>query len=677
MSERAVDAPEVGLADIARLAGVRPTAVSNWRRRHGSFPRPIGGTERSPRFALAEVQAWLETQGRTLELPPIERAWQALDAAGRSAELVDLLVGVGLAIVGDDVVERGEAGDPFAGWRPPQARSVAAVVAELRDAAGEAEARAAFEGLCSRFLAPGARTGAGVTPPELATVMLDLAGPATGAVFDPACGAGGVLATAAATGRRPLLGQERDPALARLAAVRLAVAGHRAHITTGDSLRTRPRLPVAVTSVICHPPFAERSWGHESLVGDTRFEYGFPPRGEPELAWVQAALACLEPGGVAVVVMPPAAASRPSGRRIRRELVTRGAVAAVISLPPGLAAHYALALQLWVLRRPAGRSASTDVVMVETAEACAGVTAAEGWQRVCSLVSAAVVQVHGEPADEGVIRQVPAVEILDQDGDLAPRRYLVTAAQQTPTTEELAGRLLALADGWTSLAGTVRQLEADVMAGGDASAPELTVEELVRSGSMAIRRRAPRGEEPDSVRSAPILTAMDLAMGRDPSDSGEVDADELRNPPIRWGDVLVPTTATRLRARVATKADVGSYPGPGVAVLRPDPEVLDPWYLAGYLSSARCGRQADRVGSSLGGALRVDPRRLSVPLPPIEVQRRWGAVFEQLASAYQELHRALADGEQSLQDVVDVLASHAADGVTPPEITSHARNTRG
>ncbi len=55
---------EVTSSDIARLAGVRPTAVSNWRRRHSDFPQPVGGPESSPTFALPEVEAWLKAKGR-------------------------------------------------------------------------------------------------------------------------------------------------------------------------------------------------------------------------------------------------------------------------------------------------------------------------------------------------------------------------------------------------------------------------------------------------------------------------------------------------------------------------------------------------------------------------------------------------------------------------------------
>lgn len=61
-------AAEVTAAGIARLAGVGRAAVSNWRRRHADFPRPVGGTETSPSFALSDVEEWLRTQGKLAEV---------------------------------------------------------------------------------------------------------------------------------------------------------------------------------------------------------------------------------------------------------------------------------------------------------------------------------------------------------------------------------------------------------------------------------------------------------------------------------------------------------------------------------------------------------------------------------------------------------------------------------
>lgn len=69
---------EVTAAGIARLAGVGRAAVSNWRRRHADFPKPVGGTETSPAFALRDIEQWLRDQGKLAEVPLRERVWQQL-----------------------------------------------------------------------------------------------------------------------------------------------------------------------------------------------------------------------------------------------------------------------------------------------------------------------------------------------------------------------------------------------------------------------------------------------------------------------------------------------------------------------------------------------------------------------------------------------------------------------
>ncbi|HCA87452.1 MAG TPA: SAM-dependent methyltransferase, partial [Streptomyces sp.] len=72
------NAAEVTAAGIARFAGVGRAAVSNWRRRHSDFPRPVGGSVSSPSFALPEVEEWLREQGKLSDVPLRERVWQQL-----------------------------------------------------------------------------------------------------------------------------------------------------------------------------------------------------------------------------------------------------------------------------------------------------------------------------------------------------------------------------------------------------------------------------------------------------------------------------------------------------------------------------------------------------------------------------------------------------------------------
>jgi predicted DNA-binding transcriptional regulator AlpA len=88
---------EVTAAEIARLAGVGRAAVSNWRRRHADFPRPVGGTETSPSFALTDVEEWLRKQGKLAEVPLKERVWQQV--TGHPEGPVTALVHAGCALL--------------------------------------------------------------------------------------------------------------------------------------------------------------------------------------------------------------------------------------------------------------------------------------------------------------------------------------------------------------------------------------------------------------------------------------------------------------------------------------------------------------------------------------------------------------------------------------------------
>lgn len=434
---------EVTAAGIARLAGVGRAAVSNWRRRHADFPKPVGGTETSPSFALPEVEQWLRDQGKLAEVPLRERVWQQL--AGHPAGAVPALVhaGCALLLVRDrptawleiSAVSDGrmakvlhlalndlltarfgpatEAGDGSGGGTNGCVRAVHTPTADellpsvplLRAAAelaAETGARQAFEFLLGRQLDANPRQFT-LTPPGLAELMAALV--ETGirparTVLDPATGTGALLRALS----RPtaLYAQDADPDLAALTALRLAlnstIESCTVAVRTGDTLRADAFPQLAVDAVLCHPPFNERNWGHDELAYDPRWEYGFPARTESELAWVQHALAHLREGGTAVLLMPPAAASRRSGRRIRADLLRRGALRAVVALPAGAAPPYGIPLHLWVLRKPgAGVRPSPELLLVDTAEpaepaaATAGAPASGGrdrldWQAVRSAV---------------------------------------------------------------------------------------------------------------------------------------------------------------------------------------------------------------------------------------------------------------------------------------------------
>ncbi|MEU7568450.1 N-6 DNA methylase [Streptomyces fradiae] len=697
-------------AEIARLAGVGRAAVSNWRRRHADFPKPVGGTETSPSFALAEVERWLRSQGKLAEVPLCERVWQ--QAAGHPRGAATALVHAGCALLlvheqpalwpADDrlaallppVLDRVLTAR-LGGRRPvatPTAEELALSVPLLRAAvelaAGSGGAPAAYEFLLGRHLDANPRQFT-VTPPGTAALMAAIAAPpgsaARPAVLDPACGTGALLRAVEAPAA--LYAQETDPDLAALVALRLALgAGAEVHARAGDALRADAHPRLAADAVVCHPPFNERNWGHDELAYDPRWEYGFPARTESELAWVQHALARLRPGGTAVLLMPPAAASRRSGRRIRADLLRRGALRAVVALPAGAAPPYGIPLHLWVLRKPGATAPSPELLVVDTSGCGAGGRDRLDWQAVHSAVLDAWTPFDADgtaPVRPGRSRSVPVIDLLGDDVDLAPARHLPPpaasggAAELAAAAEGLAAHLRRTVE-LTPPPGRIRAPRpvAPVAPPGTppGAAPGVTVGELARTGALRLHAGGagahspapapgtahppapapPPGRAPAPGAAPPrVLTEQDVLAGQDPSGVLPEGAPGGEAPVLlRAGDVVVPVLAGGPVARVVDEAAEGAALGRGLHLLRPDPEALDPWFLAGFLRGTANQRQASSYAST---ATRVDVRRLQLPRLPLAEQRRYGERFRALAEFEQALRQAGRLGERLVRGLYDGL----------------------
>lgn len=640
------DPVAVTAADIARLARVTRGTVSNWRRRHADFPTPIGGTDASPAFDRAQVERWLAGRGALPEASPDDLLWRAVAAAAVGQPLEKVL-----ARTAELLTELAE------GHLLSSSRTEAGFAQIHRilttELAGQDPAET-LDGLLNRYADS---AGIPATPQPVADLMAELADARGRDVFDPAAGTGELLEAALKWGDPDCgpadgYGQELDAGLAQLASARawLGSDNGEARVEAGDSLRHDAFPDLRVHSVLCHPPFGARDWGPDELADDPRWKYGVPPRSEPELAWVQHALAHLEPGGLAALLMPPAAAARPSGRRIRAELLRHGALRAVLSLPAGAVQPRQVPVYLWVLQNPGGqREADPRVLLVEGAGAGIDLEASEslqrGWSGFDEMARAAwdafgagAAAGAGEPGRWQVVR---AIDLLDETVDLTPARHVGIAdggsspARTVDDVHTLASRLRGVLQ---VVDASIDQITRVRPGDGMPSWRMVTVSDLARQGTLEFYRWPGKGRADDT-------------------------AERFR---VRPGDVLVPATAGGQVVGTVVGAQ-GEQPSKGqFHVIRSDPGYFDPWFLAGCLTAPASVQQASY---GTGITQRIDARRLAVPIMPLERQRRYGEIFKRL----QGLSVAITDASDLVGDLTGLLARALADGtVQPGEISAEA-----
>ncbi|MFE9603516.1 N-6 DNA methylase [Streptomyces hokutonensis] len=693
----------VTAADISRLAGVTRATVSNWRRRHPDFPAPAGGTDASPTYDVDAVRAWLSARGQLPEDTPADELRTALRThpgdgepalhllpALLAAAWLDWKEREALPELRDDALLRwarsatADEADDVPGIEGPtyNADAVGPLRALVRCVAADG-AEAAMDVLAERLLEDTGGTGTYRTPHPLADLMARLLTDSTGAfpvsVLDPACGTGSLLAAAASAGATALRGQDILVAQAAQAAVRLRLSTPEAVISvrTGDSLRSDAFKGLTTDAVLCNPPYGARDWGHEDLAYDQRWAYGVPPKGEPELAWVQHSLAHLAPGGRAVLLMPPAVAERTAGRRIRAQLVRDGALRAVVSLPQGAATPLHIGLHLWVLERPNPQAEAPGTVLL--VDAAASENRDFDWAAIDDTVLSAWRHYRadrdGFTGTPGIAGAVPITDLLTEAVDLTPARHIRTASRQAlrpallaRQASELYGQLHRAAQDLTDLS-----TEGDWPPADDRPLDwrTATIADLLRGGALSLLRTAPAGRrtrsgeplpQPETdLGGRPTLTATDVVQNRPASGTTADLPTDAPLPLIQGSDVLLTETLRvghSVVARVVEPDETGCFLGPHLLLFRPDQRRLDPWFLAGFLAAEQ-NVNAAATGTSI---VRVDPRRLRVPLLPLAEQQRYGAAFRRLHELRTAAHRA----DQAAEDVTRLLSTGLTGGALLP-----------
>jgi type I restriction enzyme M protein len=147
-------------------------------------------------------------------------------------------------------------------------------------------------------------------------------------VLDPACGSGAFLVHARAQAKVDAWGFDVDGRALRVARlIAVATGGDPSRFVRADSLQRGADLPERVDVVVTNPPFA----GAVAYAGYEVAQQG--RRTERDALFLERCVDILRPGGRLAIVLPHNKVAASSWAQLRRWLVTKARVFAVISLP--------------------------------------------------------------------------------------------------------------------------------------------------------------------------------------------------------------------------------------------------------------------------------------------------------------------------------------------------------
>ena len=153
-----------------------------------------------------------------------------------------------------------------------------------------------------------------------------------------------------------IYGQESNQTTWRLAKMNLAFRGidsSQVKWNNEGSFLNDAHKDLKADFILANPPFNDSDGSGDLLRKDGRWQYGVPPTGNANYAWIQHFLYHLAPSGQAGFVLAKGAlTSKTSGEgKIRKALVEARLVDCIVNLPAKLFLNTQIPASLWFLRR--------------------------------------------------------------------------------------------------------------------------------------------------------------------------------------------------------------------------------------------------------------------------------------------------------------------------------------
>ena len=320
--------------------------------------------------------------------------------------------------------------------------------------------------------AEGKRGGQFYTPASIVKTLVAVLSPSKGQIYDPCCGSSGMFVQSekfiedhgGKLGDVSIYGQEANPTTWRLAAMNLVIRGMDYNLgkEPADTFTRNQHPDLRADYVLANPPFNISDWWHASLDGDARWEYGTPPQGNANYAWLQHILHHLKPTGRAGIVLANGSmsSSQNSEGQIRAAMVDADVVEVMIALPGQLFFNTQIPACLWFLAKKKARKGEVLFIDARKQATMISRVQSELTDEVIARISQTVAawresrhceaEGRGNPLPTyqdipGFCRSVPLAEIAQNGHVLTPGRY-VGAEEVEDNDEAFADKMQTLTE---------------------------------------------------------------------------------------------------------------------------------------------------------------------------------------------------------------------------------------
>lgn len=668
---------QISLTDIAELAGVGRSAVSNWRARNSDFPAPVEGSPtRRPLFHFSEIISWLESQDllpdnwkANVTEPLVASAIKPLSIGledGESASLVALAI---LAIrKKGDVADRAtfladekDARSALSQFLAPLASDVLSheqideISASIPTASDE-EIKTLVDGLMKiddndygdaarivieQIFGKAGRGSLGLytTSSTVSKLLINAASTTAedgDTVFDPTCGTSTtLLGIGSRINAATIIGNDVNQNAVMLSILRAYLEEVPAAFTTSDILTEDPQPELRADTIVSEPPFGLRPEPGSLKAVEAFLGMPIPRVLFADPAFLTYPVTHLSEKGRAYVLTSPQLCYHERLDDFRRQLVARGIIEAIIQLPEKLLNTTSISTVLWVLRAPDASRASEPVLLADASDAQSPEEHVAEWLEAMRQGKESTIPTGS----------ITLADMITEGSNLLPSHVLKESLSADDATQDFH-------TSWEHLADTVQAIgmlmpeskpTGESLSNSSGALPISKLEAVTRVHSRVLREPNGRGGKTIPAQ------MISLREGGEPSEVFVEDSRSFLQP----GDVLVPHMAAK-PAWVFSDAE-GKWVAPSsVHVFRVKEASILPEYLVACVNAPF--NETDD-GST------IPRRRMSeIKIPQLDVSEQKKVV--DLTKSLRELSqraKTLQNQSQSALDAVMNLVYFGAD----------------